>query len=153
MAFDPIAFVHVLAAGAALATGTAVAVAPKGTARHRALGQAYLAAMIALNASALLIYDLTGGPNLFHAFAVVSLLGVLAGWAAARRRGPAWRPAHATWMLWSYVGLWCATTSELAVRLPVVRSWTHFGVAVGAASFLTAAVGGWLIHRAVARVR
>lgn len=153
MAFDALAAVHLLAAGAALATGSAVAVAPKGTARHRALGQAYLGAMVALNVSALLIYDLTGRPNLFHVFAVVSLLTVLAGFAAARRRGPSWRPAHARWMLWSYVGLWCATTSELAVRLPAVRTWTHFGLAVGAATVATAAAGAWLIHRAVARVR
>lgn len=151
--FDPVGTAHLLAAGAALGAGTAVAVAPKGTVRHRALGRVYLGAMVALNASALLIYDLTGRPNLFHAFAVLSLCSVVAGYAVARRRGPGWREAHATWMLWSYVGLLCATTSELAVRLPWVRSWTHFGIAVGVATCATAMVGAWRIRRAVARVR
>jgi len=153
MAWDAIGTLHVLAAGASLALGTAIAVGPKGTARHRALGQAYLGAMFALNASALALYQLTGRPNLFHALAIVSLLTVLAGWTVARRRQPGWRTSHARWMLWSYVGLLCATTSELAVRMPAVQTWGHFRIAVATASLATGVVGGWFIHRTVARLK
>lgn len=154
MAFDGIALVHVLAAGAALASGSAVAVMAKGTPRHARMGRLYLGAMLALNASALLIYDLTGRPNPFHFFALVSLASLAAGWSAARRRRPGWRTLHARSMLWSYVGLWAATTSELVVRVPgSFEGWVGFGVAVGVATSVTIGAGGWLIHRTVARLR
>ena len=153
MGFDALGSLHLLAAGAALALGTAVAVSPKGTATHRAIGHSYLGAMVALNLTALLIYDLSGRWNLFHFAALVSLATILLGWRAARRRRPGWRLAHGTWMLWNYVGLLCATTSELVVRVPgLVRGPASFGIAIGVASMLTAAVGGFLIHRAVARI-
>lgn len=153
-AFDAIGTVHVLAAGLALAAGSAVAVAAKGTARHRAMGRLYLGAMLALNASALLIYDLTGRPNPFHAFALVSLASVLAGVVVARRRRPGWRERHARTMLWSYVGLLAAATSELIVRVPgLVQGWIGFGAEVGLATTLTCGIGAWCIQRAVARLR
>lgn len=153
-AVDAIGTLHLLAAGFALATGSAVAVAAKGSARHRALGRLYLGAMLALNASALLIYDLNGRPNLFHAFALVSLASVLGGFVAARRRWPGWREVHARSMLWSYVGLLAAAASELIVRVPgLVQGWIGFGTAVGAATALTCGIGAWCIQRAVARLR
>lgn len=154
MTLDPIGALHVLAAGAALASGTAVAVARKGTPRHVALGRVYLGAMLALNLSALLIYDLTGRANPFHFFALVSLASLLAGYLEVRRRRDGWRRMHARSMLWSYVGLWAATTSELIVRVPsLLHGRLSFAVAVGVATTLTIAVGGWLVQRAVARIR
>lgn len=153
MAAGLIGTLHVLAAGAALASGTAVAVAPKGTPRHRALGRAYLAAMGVLNVTALLIYTLTGRPNLFHLFALVGLASVAAGWIAVRRRRPGWRTAHARSMLWSYVGLLAAAVSELLVRVPgLISGWTSFGAAVAAGTGGTFLVGALLIHRTVARL-
>jgi uncharacterized membrane protein len=154
MSIDVIGTLHVLAAGAALGAGTAVAVARKGTLWHRNTGRAFGIAMLVLNLTALAIYDLTGRVNLFHAFALLSLVGLGLGWRAARRRGPAWRLAHANWMLWSYVGLLAAALSEVATRLPIARaSWTHFSIAVGLATGLVCAVGAVLIHRAVRRIR
>lgn len=151
---DPLGALHALAAGLALAAGCAVALAPKGTARHRALGRVYLGAMLALNASALLIYDLTGRPNLFHLFALVSLASVAAGFAAARLRWPGWRRTHARSMMWSFVGLLAAALSELIVRVPgLVQGWIGFGTAVAVATAATLAVGGWLIRRSVAGIR
>lgn len=153
MNVDVLGGLHVLAAELALACGSAVAVAPKGTAWHRRMGRAYVTAMVVLNLTALAIYDLSGRPNPFHFFAVVSLVSIALGWRAARRRGPSWRPAHANWMLWSYVGLLAAAASELAVRVPgAFGSWRTFAIVVGAASFAVCAVGAVLIRRTVARL-
>lgn len=153
MSVDIVGTLHVLAAGAALGAGTAVAVARKGTPWHRATGRAFGIAMLLLNLSALALYDLTGRANLFHAFALLSLISVGLGWRAARRRGPEWRRVHANWMLWSYVGLLAAALSEVATRLPIAReSWTHFSIAVGLATGLVCAVGAVLIRRAVLRL-
>ena len=62
----PMGFVHIVVALAALALGTAVIFSRKGTRKHRQLGRAYLVMMLALNGTALAIYELFGGFGLFH---------------------------------------------------------------------------------------
>lgn len=154
MVEDPIGWLHLLSAYAALLLGGLVAAMPKGTRRHRWLGRSFAVTMVLLNISALAIYDLTGRPNMFHLFAVISLVSLAAGWIAARRRGPVWREVHMRSMLWAYVGLLAAAASELIVRVPgVVTSWLGFGVAVGVATTLVCTVGAVLIERTVARSR
>jgi uncharacterized membrane protein len=153
MSVDILGTLHVLSAGAALALGTAVAAAPKGTAWHRLVGRSYTAAMLVLNGSALTIYDLSGGPNPFHFLAIVSLVSIAMGWRAARLRFSGWRAPHAQWMLWSYVGLLAAAASELVVRLPGgLASWRVFGLLVGLASVVVCAAGAFVIRRTVARI-
>lgn len=154
MNVDWLGLVHVLAAGTALGAGTAVAIARKGTVWHRRNGQVFALAMLVLNLSALGLYDLTGRVNLFHFFALASLFTVGMGVRAARLRFPDWRRSHAYWMLWAYVGLLAATTSEVLTRLPIARSsWTAFGITVGLASALTCLIGAVLIQRAVRSLR
>ena len=154
MVEDPLGWLHLLSAYAALILGGTVAAMPKGTARHRGLGRGFALSMVVLNVTALGIYDLTGRPNLFHVFAVISLLSLTAGWFAARRRGPVAREVHMRSMLWAYVGLLAAAASEFIVRVPgVFTSWLSFGVAVGLATTLVCTIGAVLIERTVARRR
>lgn len=154
MAEDPIGWLHLLSAYAALVLGGVVVAMRKGTRLHRWLGRGFALAMVSVNVTALGIYDLTGRPNLFHFFAVISLLSLAAGWFAARRSGPVAREVHMRSMLWAYVGLLAAAASELIVRVPgVFTSWLSFGVAVGVATTLVCSVGAVLIERTVARRR
>ena len=104
----------------ALLLGTVIFLRPKGMIIHFWTGRAYLAIMFCLNISALDIYHLTGGANIFHALAVVNLAIILIGishfFHRARPRKWLWRHYH--YMAWSYVGLLAATMNEGLVRVP-----------------------------------
>jgi len=65
---------HGAAAVAALVFGFVVLADRKGTSTHRALGAAYVAAMIATNLTALGVYRLTGQCGPFHVLALISLV-------------------------------------------------------------------------------
>ena len=85
---DGLGFVHTLFGLAALATGCAVVIRRKATRIHRRIGRAYVAAMLLLNLTALLIYDLYGRFGPFHVAALISLATVLAGIVPVLRRRP-----------------------------------------------------------------
>lgn len=139
---------HLLFAGLALAIGASISMARKGTPRHRWTGRLYIGAMLGLNATALMHYELNGRFNVFHWLVVVSLLTIAAGWIAVRLRR---HLLHARFMMWSYVGLLAASAGEIAARSPLIRDWTDFGIAVGGASLLVSIVGAVFIERAARR--
>ena len=146
---DPFGLVHALIGLAALLAGLAVLLTRKGTPRHRQLGLVYFWSMVALNGTALMIYDLWGRFGPFHGAALVSLATVLAGFVPAYRRKPsAWMEHHAMFMSWSYVGLVAAFISEIATRVPGVG----FGPAVIGATAVTVVGGGALIHTRMPRI-
>lgn len=142
--------VHFTFALVAIAAGAWVLLIPKGTRWHRTLGHLYVAGMLGLNITALLIYRMTGRFGPFHAVALVALatLGMALYTVLRRRPRKGWIEAHATWMSWSYVGLIAAAVSETATRIVmpmVARSldggamavfWTVVGVATAAVVFI-----------------
>ncbi|HEX8691101.1 MAG TPA: DUF2306 domain-containing protein [Longimicrobium sp.] len=141
---DTLGWFHTAAAVTALASGAAVLTRRKGTRSHRRVGWVYAASMLALNASALLIYRLFGGFGPFHAAALVSLATLLGGMIPAVRRRPAhWYEHHYRFMTWSYVGLLAAAVSEVGTRVPGARFW--WAVLVGTAAVI--GVGATLIRR------
>lgn len=109
---------HLAAAIAAMSAGAVVLLSRKGTRWHRRWGWLYVGSMLAINATALMIYDLFGGFGPFHAAALVSLGTVAMGMVPVRQRAPRgrWLPMHAYWMSGSYVGLLAAFVSESATR-------------------------------------
>ena len=111
-------FFHAACGAASLLLGALIFAMRKGTRRHVWVGRAYVAAMTAVNLSSLWIYNLTGGPNVFHALAAGSLAMVAVGWVQVLRRRGRWLWRHYQYMAWSYVGLLAATTNEAFVRLP-----------------------------------
>ena len=138
---------HLLAALVAMASGAVVLLGRKGTRGHRRLGWAYVASMVALNGSALLIYRLFGGFGPFHVAAIVSLGGLVMGVLVMRRpRDPRAVERHYYWMTWSYVGLLAAFVSEVGTRVPGAVFWW----AVLAGTLLVVAVGSRLIRRGAA---
>jgi uncharacterized membrane protein len=136
---------HIASALVALGAGAAVLRRRKGTPWHRRMGWVYAAGMILLNATALMIYRLTGAFGPFHVGALFSLVTVGMGTAAAVRRTPPgrWLERHYRWMAFSYVGLVAAAVSEVGTRIPGFRFWW----AVVAASALVIGLGARMIRR------
>jgi uncharacterized membrane protein len=128
-------WLHVAAASAALALGAAMVLRRKGTPVHRATGLLYVGAMLALNGSALMLYDMTGHFGPFHAGAIFSLVCVVLGLAAPIFRTGDWLRRHYRWMGWSYFGLLAAAFAEAMVRVPAFAAHTAargFAIAISA---------------------
>ncbi len=110
---------HFFAALFALVVGPFVLLRPKGSAFHRILGGLYVLVMLALNASALTMFNL-GRFNLFHLFALISLATLIPAMVAIsqaiRTRKAGWYHAHAHLMVWSYYGLVMAGAAQLFYR-------------------------------------
>jgi uncharacterized membrane protein len=144
----PLGLIHLFVAFSAIVLGAMVIFARKGTGRHRWLGRGYVVMMLAVNGTALAIYELFGRFGVFHWMALASLVTVVIGYLPVRKRGFRWKPRHAYFMTWSYVGLLAALASEIGTRTEVLP---FFG-AVAVASVTVIIVGAWLIQRHVPRL-
>lgn len=144
----PVGLLHLLIALLAIVIGALVVLSRKGTRKHRWLGRAYVVAMIGVNLTAFLIYELYGGFGLFHWMALISLATVLLGYVPARVRGAGWKVRHAYFMSGSYVGVIAALAAEILTRTP----WLPFYGAVAAASFSVIALGLMLMFRLIPRL-
>lgn len=142
---------HIGTAISALVLGLGVIFVRKGTRLHKQLGYAYFFNMLGLNISALFIYRLTGHFGPFHGAALMNLLTLFAGFAAAYLRLPhgRWLELHYEFMNWSYVGLLAAGMSEATTRLPSAPFWP----AVLAGPLIVFLGGGMLIARGRSRYR
>ena len=145
---------HVAMGSVALVSGAVVLMLPKGTARHRRVGRIYAAAILAINGTALSMYDLTGRPNVFHVIALVNLATLAMGLLALRRWRRTHEPGdlvtHQRRMAMSYVGVWMAFVTELLVnpmlgvsRISNPRSHWPLMITLNLALF---GVGGWLVR-------
>ncbi|HNR77589.1 MAG TPA: DUF2306 domain-containing protein [Parvularculaceae bacterium] len=157
---DPLGYAHLGIALSALLVGAIVVFMRKGTRVHVFAGYVYVASMLGVNASALLKYDLTGGPNLFHAAALFSLATLIAGYLAARRfrrtRRVGDAAAHGALMIWSYYGLVVALVAETFTRaVPFMLhgegGWIRFSAALGIFMLATGLLTDRLIRREIAR--
>jgi uncharacterized membrane protein len=144
----PIGLAHLIIASLAIVIGALVILSRKGTRKHRWLGRGYVFTMVAVNVSALLIYELFGGFGMFHWMALASLLTVLVGYIPTRLRGPGWKVQHAYFMSGSYVGLIAALTAETLTRTP----WLPFFDSVVVASMSVIFVGILLMFRVIPRL-
>lgn len=143
---DPLGTIHAALGLVAVTLGLVVVAMRKGTATHRRLGLLYTFAMVLLNATALMIYDLFGRFGPFHVLALVSLGTLTAGVVPVWLRRPrGWLDLHARFMSWSYAGLIAAFFAEIGVRVPGVGFTT--GVVVPTAAVMV--VGALLIHRRI----
>jgi uncharacterized membrane protein len=128
-----VGFVHGFGAFAAVLLGSAMMLSAKGTRRHRLTGMIYIPLLVTVNVTALGLYGLTGGFNVFHALALVNLTTTLLGVRALlmwRRTGsPDWLKGHQIHMAYSYLGLMMAFVSELLTN-------PRFGIVEGFRDFL-----------------
>ncbi|MEO0421600.1 MAG: DUF2306 domain-containing protein [Pseudomonadota bacterium] len=146
---------HVILAAVALIAGPAIFLTRKGTPTHRLVGFVYLLAMLVVNASALSTYEMSGKPNLFHAFALMSLGAIVPGFIAIARRNIS---SHYYFMSWSYFGLMAAFLSQIATQTGLFpRLGAAFGgvsifVVVLVASTLASFAVSFLINRQATRL-
>ncbi len=124
--YDILGIFHTVCGILALLLGAAIFLRTKGTQAHIWCGWAYALSMFCLNFSAFGIYNLTGGFNIFHILAGISLamLGIGLAQVLARKRWRKWLWRHYQYMSWSYVGLLAATCNEAFVRIPVLQNLT-----------------------------
>ena len=146
---------HVAPAVIALLIGPVIFLRRKGTGAHRALGGAYVLCMIAVNGSALTMYDHSGGVNLFHVFAVVSLLTVVPGVIAILMGSV---QGHYFFMCWSYFGLLAAGFSQVLPRLAPeaflgwgLNAYSAAGIITGLSGGVAALLIAWQAKRLVPR--
>jgi uncharacterized membrane protein len=140
---------HVAFGILAIVLGLVIICIVKGTRLHRILGYSYIASMLGLNVTGLLIYRLFGFFGPFHALALFSLVTVVAGFLPAyfkRPRGK-WLRWHYEGICWSYLGLLGATAAEIATRLPFINSGLAFGVAAFVSSQGVIAIGAFFLYR------
>jgi uncharacterized membrane protein len=71
--------IHLIISIIALVTGLVVLTTKKGTKNHKQIGYVYSISMILVNLTAFMIYKLYGKFGIFHWFAVISCLTLIAG--------------------------------------------------------------------------
>lgn len=125
--------VHAGFAVVALLVGPMIFLRTKGDRLHRIAGCIFIAAMVLLNLTALTVYDMTGGPNQFHLFALISLTTVGFGVARIRRRDIL---GHQAYMCWAYAGLIMALANRLSPLFPL-PIWVGTGLSILVVSILT----------------
>lgn len=146
---------HTFAALTAIPLGAAVLLRRKGDRIHRRLGQVFVALMVYANLSSFGLTRLFGRFGIFHLLAVVSLLTILAGFAAARWRVPkhGWRMAHYYFMIYGYAGLIAASLNEFVVHVRPLREtlMPHLNVysLTGLGAFLVMGITWYWIRRDV----
>lgn len=121
---------HLLASILALISGTVVLFSQKGTIQHKIVGYVYLISMLVVLTTALMIYRLFGGFNIFHFIAIVGLLYIVAGFLPVLIRPKNWIKRHVYFMYWSVIGLYAAFVAEIMVRIPSTPFWWMVGIGV-----------------------
>ncbi len=116
-----IGLVHLIFSILALIVGTMVLLQQKGTKRHKTIGYSYVVAMLGVNLTAFMLYNLYGKFGMFHWMAIVSLLTVIAGMLPMLLKKPkTYVSLHFNFMYWSVIGLYGAFVAEILVRIPDV---------------------------------
>ena len=114
-----IGLIHLIISIIAMITGIFVLLTTKGTIKHKQIGYVYVVSMLLVNVTAFMIYRLFGGFGIFHFFAIVSLLTLIAGmYPILSRKGKNYIFRHFNYMYWSVVGLYCAFCAEVLTRIP-----------------------------------
>lgn len=112
---------HFALAIIAIILGPIILFRRKGDVLHRWLGRAWALMMFVIIGSALIMYDMTGRPNLFHFFALVSFVTLTraswAIWSYKRTRDPKHLNAHQHSMVWAYYGLFMAGLWQIVFNL------------------------------------
>jgi uncharacterized membrane protein len=142
--FSTLGYIHLFFAVVAMITGIIVVFNTKGTLFHKKLGYLYVSNMSLLNVSSFFISNFNGF-SIFHFFAIVSLVTILAGMYPVLKKTKNWLHKHYYFMAWSVVGLYCAFWSEVGVRF--VSNMKQFWWAVAIATFSTAFIGAIIINR------
>lgn len=143
---SPLGLIHLISAIIALITSVIVISSTKGTGFHKKIGLIYVLSMLILNVTALFIYELSGGFNAFHFFALLSLFSIFGGmyFPLFKRNSKDWVINHLEVMSWSVLGLYAAFSAEISVRFfPSQYFWSVVFLSGGVITTL----GAFLIRK------
>ena len=83
------------------------------------MGYAYTTSMVIVLVTSFFMYHLFGGFGIFHVFAVISSVTLVAGMVPMIRRKPKqYISLHYNFMYWSVIGLYGAFLAEVLTRIP-----------------------------------
>ena len=142
--------IHAVLALIAIATGAVQLIRPKGDGPHRAIGYAYVYALLVADGAAMLVFQFTGKLNILHAGVLTNLVCISIGmWPVLTTpRRPGWRLRHYYWMSWSYVGVLAAAATEVAIRGPFsIRTHLQAWIVTAVITILVTGSGWVLIER------
>ena len=129
----------------------------KGSFGHRWAGYLFIVSMLITNLTALLSYNLTGGINLFHFTALVSLSTVLAAifylYKALIAKSEKYFIIHGILMSWTYFGLVAAFITEVFTRaFPTMLHGDGGWMRLTLSLTLFLMVTGWFVHKITSRI-
>ena len=141
--------IHTVLAMLGIVVGSIQLLRPKGGSMHRALGYAFVYAMLVADGTAMLVFQFTGRFNILHVGAMVNLLCIVLAIVPVLRspRPSNWKNQHYTWMSWSYVGLLAAAATELVVRTSPLATREQAWMVTAAATVVVTVIGYTLISR------
>jgi uncharacterized membrane protein len=147
--------IHMVLAAAGIVLGLIQLLRRKGGSIHRALGYAFVYAMLIADGTAMLVFQFTGRFNILHIGAIVNLLCIVLAIVPVLRspRPSNWKNQHYYWMSWSYVGLLAAAVTELVVRTSHLATREQAWAATAATSVVVTVIGYVLVdhYRPVSR--
>ena len=141
--------IHTVLAAAGIVVGLIQLLRPKGGSIHRALGYAFVYAMLIADGTAMLVFQFTGKFNILHLGALVNLLCIVLAIVPVLRspRPSNWKVQHYYFMCWAYVGLLAAAATELVVRTGHLATREQAWAVTAATSVVVTVTGYVLINR------
>lgn len=162
--FSIATWVHLISALVAMAAGFILFLNPKGTRRHRLLGQTYIGAMASLLAAsafmpATVMPFFGTGFGFFHIFLVIGAVSLTVGILCLRRwrrtRDPKALKAHQVHLAYSYAGLLMAGVSQFATNprflLAQIETASAFWASFIGVNLAIYAVAAYLIQTRIAK--
>ena len=141
--------IHTVLAATGIVTGLIQLLPAKGGPVHRALGYAFVYAMLIADGAAMLVFQFTGSFNILHLGALANLVCIIFAIVPVLRspRPANWKLQHYYWMSWSYAGLLAAGATELVVRTVHLPTRAQAWMATAATSMIVSAVAWVIINR------
>jgi uncharacterized membrane protein len=141
--------IHIVLAAASIVVGLIQLLRPKGGSIHRALGYAFVYAMLIADGTVMLVFQFTGRFNILHIGAIANLLCIILAMVAVLRspRPSNWKLQHYYWMSWAYVGLLSAAATQLAVRASHLATKQQVWTVTAAATVVVTMIGYVVIGR------
>lgn len=145
----PTGAIHTVLAASGIVIGLIQLWRPKGGAIHRAVGYAFVYAMLIADGAAMLVFQFTGTFNILHLGALANLVCIIFAIVPVLRspRPANWKLQHYYWISWSYAGLLAAAATEFVVRTIHLPTREQAWMATAATSMGVSAVAWFIINR------
>jgi uncharacterized membrane protein len=141
--------IHGVLAATSVVVGLIQLLRRKGGSVHRALGYAFVYAMLIADGTVMLLSQFTGRFNILHVGAIANMLCIILAIVPVLRspRPSNWKLQHYIWMCWAYVGLLSGGATQLVVRTSHLATRQQVWMVTAAATVVVTVIGSILINR------